>query len=359
VHRRLLSSIDGVHFNRVTALALCGLLQTACGAPDSEPDRARLYAPIVNGELSDEAEAGVVSLGPTPEGSGGQACSGTLVAPNLVMTAVHCVAYYTGGRFRCEADGSLNSTNPGDGELGALTKPEEVAIYTGVVPGAEPAAIGARLFGTGTSDICRNDFAIVQLDRDLDLPLATLRMDRSIRRGQKMKVVGYGITEAAQSDVSRRRRTDVTVIDVAPETGTGSTAPRTFVLDEGACQGDSGGPAFSEETGALVGVYSLAVGSTCTTQGVRNVYTKLSPFKSLIDQAFAAAGYEPLLEPPDPNEPDPEPPDPMDDPFAGSGSRSSGCSATGLPVTSSAAFAALAGLLLAVTGRRRRERSLR
>jgi hypothetical protein len=338
-------------FNRLTAVALCGLLHAACGAPDSDPDRARLFAPIVNGELSDENEAGVVSVEATAERS---SCSGTLVAPNLVVTAVHCVAYYTGGRFRCEADGSLNSTNPGDGELGALAEPHEVAIYTGAIPSIEPAAIGVRLFGTGTSDICRNDFAIVQLDRELDLPLATLRMDRGIRRGQKMKIVGYGLTEAAQSDVNRRRRTGVTVVDVAPETGMGSAAPRTFVLDEGACQGDSGGPAFSEETGALVGVYSLAVGNTCTTQGVRNIYTKLSPFKSLVDQAFAAAGHEPLLEPPDPNEPDPEPPEPVDDPFAGSGSRSSGCSATGLPVGRSAAFAALGSLVLAAVVRRRR-----
>jgi hypothetical protein len=350
VHRRLLSSIDSVRIVRRPALALFGLLQVACGAPDGEPDPARLYAPIVNGEASDEAEAGVVRL----RTAASEGCSGTLVAPNLVLTAVHCVAYYTGGRFRCEADGSLNSTNPGDGELGALAEPDEIAIYTGVVPGIEPAAVGVRLFGTGTSDICRNDFAVVQLDRELDLPLATLRMDRGIRRGQKMKVVGYGLTEAATSDGTRRRRADVTVVDVAPDTGTGSAAPRTFVLDEGACQGDSGGPAFSEETGALVGVYSLAVGNNCTTQGVRNVYTKLSPFRSLVDQAFASAGYEPLLEPPDPNEPDPDPIDPVDDPFAGSGSRSSGCSATGLPVKRSAAFAALGGLVLAAVTRRRR-----
>jgi uncharacterized protein (TIGR03382 family) len=349
VHRRLLSALDNLRFDRLARLALFASLQVACGTPDGDPDGARLYEPIVNGELSDEAEAGVVRI--TAEGS--DACSGTLVAPNLVLTAVHCVAYYTGGRFRCEADGSLNSTNEGDGKLGALAAPDQISIYTGVVP-SEPAAIGLRLFGTGTSDICRNDFAIVQLDRELDLPLATLRMDRSIRRGQKMKIAGYGLTEASTSETTRRRRTGVTVVDVAPDTGTGSTAPRTFVLDEGACQGDSGGPAFSEETGALVGVYSLAVGNSCTTQGVRNVYTKLSPFKSLVDQAFAAAGHEPLLEPPDPNEPDPEPPDPMDDPFAGSGSRSSGCSATGLPVKRSGAFAAVVGLALAVVARRRR-----
>jgi hypothetical protein len=298
-----------------------------------------------------------VKVEASPEGGDTAACTGTMVAPNLVVTALHCVAYYTGGRFRCNTDGTLTSTEPQAGELGALASPDQIRILTGVTPSLEPVAVGTRVFGTGATEICRNDFAIVLLDRDLDLPIVPIRLQRSVRRAQSMRVVGYGSTEAAMSDEIRRYRAGVTVTDVGPDAfgqATSSAAPRTFVLSEGACFGDSGGPAFSEETGALVGVYSLSVGTSCTTQGVRNIYTKLSPFSSIVDQAFAAAGHEPLLEPPDPNEPDPEPPDPMDDPFAGSGSRSSGCSATGLPVKRSAAFAAVVGLALAVAARRRR-----
>ena len=307
----------------------------------------------MNGEISDDEEANVVRVYASPEGSDEFSCTGTLVAPNLVFTAVHCVAHYTGGRFHCEADGTLVSIEDGDGVVGALAAPAKVEIYAGVEPGLEPDALGVRIFGTGTSDICRNDFAIVQLDRELDLPVPALRMDRGIRRGEKMKVVGYGLTEEDESLTYRRRRRGVTVNDVAPESGQGSAAPRTFVLGEGACLGDSGGPAFSEETGALVGVYSLAVGANCTVQGVRNVYTKVSPFTSLVNQAFAASGHEPLLEPPDPNAPDPEPPEPMDDPFAGSGSRSGGCSATPLPA-SSGGWAALAALISVAAIQRRR-----
>ena len=338
-------------------VALGALLGTACSDNIGEADAAGLRAAIVNGEVSDETDDAVVKVEASPEGGDASVCTGTMVAPNLVVTALHCVAYYTGGRFRCNADGTLTSTEPQAGELGALASPEQIRILTGVTPSLEPVAVGARVFGTGATEICRNDFAIVLLDRDLDLPIAALRLERSVRRAQAMRVVGYGSTEAATSDVVRRYRAGVTVTDVGPDAfgqATGSAAPRTFVLSEGACFGDSGGPAFSEETGALVGVYSLSVGTTCTTQGVRNIYTKLSPFSSIVDQAFAAAGYEPLLEPPDPNEPDPEPIDPVDDPFAGSGSRSSGCNATGLPAKRSAALAALGGLVLAAAARRRR-----
>ncbi len=342
---------------RALLVAVGALLGTACSDNLGESDAAGLRSAIVNGEISDETDDAVVKVEASPEGGDASNCTGTMIAPNLVVTALHCVAYYTGGRFRCNADGTLTSTEPQAGELGALVSPDRIRILAGVTPNIEPVAVGAQVFGTGATEICRNDFAIVLLDRDLDFPVVPLRLERSVRRGQSMRVVGYGSTEAAMSDVLRRYRAGVTVTDVGPDAfgqATSSAAPRTVVLSEGACFGDSGGPAFSEETGALVGVYSLSVGSTCTTQGVRNIYTKLSPFSSIVDQAFTESGYEPLLEPPDPNEPDPDPIDPGDDPFAGSGSRSSGCSATGLPMKRSAAFAALGGMVLAAVARRRR-----
>ena len=75
-----------------------------------------------------------------------------------------------------------------------------------------------------------------------------------------------------------------------------TAAPRTFVLNEGPCHGDSGGPSFDETTGALLGVYSVTAGSSCTGIGIRNVYTSLAPFSALALDAFVAAGAEPLLE---------------------------------------------------------------
>ena len=337
-------------------VAFSSLFGIACSDGVGEAASGRLESAIVNGELSDETDDAVVKVETSPDGGDATTCTGTMVAPNLVFTALHCVAYYTGGRFRCNSDGTLTSIEPGDGEVGALAAPEEIRILAGAQPGAEPDAVGLRVFGTGATEICRNDFAIVLLDRDLDLPIVPLRMERSVRRAQSMRIVGYGLTEATTTDVVRRYRAGVTVTDVGPDAfgqAMSSAVPRTFVLSEGACFGDSGGPAFSEETGALVGVYSLSVGMSCTTQGVRNVYTKLSPYTTLVEQAFAASGYEPLLEPPDPNEPVPEPTDPEEDPFAGSGSRSSGCSAALTPEKSAAAWAAAVALALAVVRRRR------
>ncbi len=278
---------------------------------------------IVDGEPSDERDDAVVMLRSSPPDTGEQACTGTLVAPNLVLTALHCVAYYTGGAFSCKSDGSLSTNIPGNGEIGAPADPAKIEVYSGVVPNeGEPVAYGAAVFGTGAPTICRNDFAAVVLDRALDLPIAPIRLERTVERAERMLVVGYGMTEEGTLG-ERRRRSGVLVSDVGPASDaspTGTAAPRTFVLTEGACFGDSGGPAFSEETGALTGVYSLAAGMSCTAPNVRNVYTRIAPFRDLILKAFEAAGAEPELEPPDPDPPDP--PDPTDpDPIGGSGSR--------------------------------------
>jgi hypothetical protein len=138
--------------------------------------------------------------------------------------------------------------------------------------------------------------------------------------------------------------------------GPTTAAPRTFVTSQGACFGDSGGPAFSEETGALSGVYSLAGGQVCTARNARNVYTRFSPFTKMIEQAFAEAGAEPVLEPYDGppeeiEEPGEEPTEP-EDVSGGSGSRSQGCAMA--PGASGSAAVGFAFAFLAVARLRRR-----
>jgi hypothetical protein len=334
--------------------ASIALATTACGDAHDLESRGALSHQIVNGEESDERDQSVLFLAAKPPNSTGFSCTATLVAPNLVFTALHCLAYYSGGSFYCKPDGSLVAMRPGDGSLGAVAAPDQVQVYSGVNHGTEPDAIGIQVFGTGSTEICRNDFAAVLLDRDLPFPVASLRMARPMKRGELMTVVGYGWTENEIGE-GRRRRQGVEVIDVGPEAvgqaGSNTAAPRTFVLSEGACLGDSGGPAFSGETGALAGVYSLASGANCTTTSVRNIYTRLSPFNPLVQQAFAASGYEPVLEPYEaPTEPEPEP-EPEDE-LGGSGSRSDGCT-LGAPRSASGGAWASALMLALAYGVRR------
>jgi hypothetical protein len=296
VHQRLLKKSSRV------GLIASALWLAACGGPAYEESLTVERAPVVYGQRSTSADDTVVSITTKPPGSTPTACSGVLVAPNVVLTAIHCVAQFTGGTFGCNSDGTISPSKPGDGALGELASPDQVVIRVGVNPtSTEIDALGMKVFGTGTNQICRNDFAIVVLDRDLALPLSSLRLARGVELGEAMRVVGYGATEMSGTS-GRFERDRLHVTDRGQDAGgaTGSNAaPRTLVVGEGPCHGDSGGPIFSDETGAVVGVYSLADGPSCTALGVRNTYTRLAPFADLIQSAFEFAGHTPILEPGD------------------------------------------------------------
>jgi MYXO-CTERM domain-containing protein len=273
------------------ALALFG-----CGSAE-QFDLER--APIVNGERSVATDDDVVQLTSHAVGATPQACSGTLVAPNIVLTALHCVANFSGGDFSCNSDGTLQTSNAGGGMLGELVDPAQIDIRVGVFPATAVDAHAVKLFGTGTNQICRNDLALVVLDRDLDLPLSALRLQRGVELGEKTRVVGYGASENAATE-GRFARAGMRIIDRGVDAGGSNTniaAPRTVVVGQGPCHGDSGGPLFSEETGALIGVYSLVSGASCTAVGVRNVYTRLEPFADLVQSAFDFAAQTPIMEP--------------------------------------------------------------
>jgi hypothetical protein len=287
----------------LTSLALA----TACGDFTDETSFGSVRQAIVNGQVSDTGDDATVMLESQLTTSEAVACTGTLIAPKLVATALHCVTQSYLGEFSCKPDGSLSDATRADGKMGPLVTASNVKVFSGVNPTREPSAVGARLLGTGSTQICRGDIAFVVLDRELDLPIAPVRLSAGVDSGDRLRVVGYGQTEASGSS-GRFARAGVRVIDVGPSSEDEvsiSASPRTFVVNEGPCHGDSGGPAFSEDSGALVGVYSLTAGASCTGAGIRNVYTSLSSFSNLALDAFEAAGAEPVL---DDVGPEPEPP---------------------------------------------------
>jgi hypothetical protein len=282
------------------------LLATACGQSADEAPLGSLEQAIVNGSGSEASDDSTVYVLTHPAEGNAVFCSGTLIAPNLVVTALHCVTHSTVGFFTCNPDGSLAVTDRADGKIGPLLRPEEIDIYVGpTIVGSSPAASGSQLIGTGSTQICRGDIAFLVLDQAVDAPIASVRLSAGVKVGDTLRVLGYGETED-YGDSGRHLRDGVRVIDVGPksedETSI-SASPRTFVISEGPCHGDSGGPAFLTNGGPLVGVYSLTAGQSCTGVGIRNVYSSLSLYSGLTLDAFTAAGAEPILdEPPAPPE---------------------------------------------------------
>lgn len=297
-------------------------LAAACGGVESdgsEPHLMSAQQAIVQGQAS--GYTGVVSLS-AGGGNVRSGCSATLIAPNVVLTALHCVSDFNDtAEFRCRSDGSLDSVPPA-GVIGAPLDPATVQIRAGATYTERPDALGSRVFGSNSTHICRHDIAVVVLDRDLEAAVSPLRFARPTNVGEVMTVIGYGINETPFE--SRFERSGVRVLavgEVDGRAGVGAAAPDTFVLGEGACRGDSGGPALSEDTGAITGVYSIAAGVSCTATGVRNVYTSVAPFEALIVEALEWAGHEPRRESPVEPPPAVEPSVMTADEAPGSGSR--------------------------------------
>lgn len=284
------------------ALPLLGVTACAAAPPEEAPAAARQR--VVDGELSPASEDGVLILRAEPETPEERLCSASLVAPNLLLTARHCVSYLTEAPFRCNLRGEAIDNEEGGGDLGAHVPARSIEIYGADKPRDEPLARGRRVLSTESPTICADDLAFVVLDRSIELPVMPLRLGRRARVGEAVTLIGFGVTDdderLAYRVQDRRHKTGLTIADVGPDSVKDVTTfpPRSLLLvGPSGCVGDSGGPLVTEETGAIVGVYSLLADAACSDSDVRHHFVHVPAFKSLIDTAFAAASAEPTLEP--------------------------------------------------------------
>jgi MYXO-CTERM domain-containing protein len=326
-------------------------LLVACGgvgdaAPDSEvvgQDRAPLYLGTP-GAAADSTASNVVALR-IGDGASFLLCSGALVAPNVVLTARHCVAQKLSDTVACDEDG-LSMQGP---QVGANVPPGTLHVFVGATPNlyGTPAANGRALFAPTGDTLCNSDIAFIVLDRPLTgIAPIPIRLASAARAGEVVHVVGYGTNDQGLPTGVRLRTQPLPVRAVGRGISRNHTplATHEFELGRSACDGDSGGPAIGEATGAVLGVVSR--GASCNDD-FGHVFVQPSGFRALLDQAFAYAGAQPIAEPPLASTAGAtEPPDLT----AGR----HGCAAAGAGLPGSPPGAGLVGVLLAFVARRRR-----
>lgn len=272
---------------------LVALLAGCTVAPPAERTGATADA-IIAGRPSGAEQDAVVLL--FHAGAGHQTCTATMLAPNLLVTARHCVGH--ANESGIVEDWAASDLRVFVGKQAFSTLREDESKYAAA--GREVVVPSSRSFYP--------DVALVVLERDVDTPVATLRIDGGASVGELLDVVGFGLDETGARTPARMQRTGLEVYAIGPARSRigEPLAKGELVFGEAACSGDSGGPAFSSATGALVGIASRVGNGTtpsadapaafCVGDDTDDVYTDLSPVADVVSRAFVAAGASPRLE---------------------------------------------------------------
>tara|TARA_Y100001934_G_C12328927_1_gene764029 strand:- start:122 stop:1288 length:1167 start_codon:yes stop_codon:yes gene_type:complete len=227
----------------------------AC-APTPDPialEQANLQGDqaIRNGYTDDQTNAvvGLVSV----QGGGIGSCTGTLISPNVVLTARHCVAP------------TWNQVNGGvdcrQTSFGPTYSPDAIYVTNQVQLTRNPSDYKAvqEILAPNDTSFCGNDIALMILAEPVatkDIRPMVPRVDKESVTNEEYYAVGYGATnDGGGGSGLRRRRDDLTIDCVGSQCPSYYSRETEWIGDTGVCQGDSGGPAF-DTLDRIIGIAS-------------------------------------------------------------------------------------------------------
>jgi secreted trypsin-like serine protease len=179
-------------------------------------------------------------------------CTASLIQPQVVLTAAHCV-YYTHANIWVWLAGAWYAADRWFWN-----------------DGYDPNATG--LAPEGDADV-----AVVHLTRPVS-GISPLRLTTRVpKAGDTFTVVGFGETSSGERDYGTKRWALATVGQVEPSwfLGSGGSSP---------CHGDSGGPAIASD-GSIVGVFAR-MHDACNGGSDSFAYKSVAPVRGWITSQF-------------------------------------------------------------------------
>lgn len=194
-------------------------------------------------------------------------CSGTLIAPDVVLTAAHCIVPEN-RRWRVFIGEDVRYPD------------------AGTVIEVRKAVVHPDYRGEGLP----NDLAVLLLSSPATVAPRAFAPGEEVDRQTFVRVVGFGRTNpAATTGYGRRRQVDVPLAGHDPSYG--ATQDTEFVagapfLDLDSCRGDSGGPAYVQISGEwlLAGATSRATTAMSKRRPCGNggIYTRVAAHEQWI-----------------------------------------------------------------------------
>jgi len=242
-------------------------------------------------------------------------CGGSLVTPEYVLTAAHCIKYFD-RRVGVEIDRESDLRQEGGYQIGALCDPYGPDSSSNCDQEVESFTISdITLHPEYNSRNSNNDFALIRLSGKSSItpvPMDTSDISpgyENLPSKENLWPIGFGrlFTDGPSSPDLLHVNVDYVKQDACDRMYDRETITSNMMCaadtNQDSCQGDSGGPLYDSDNDTLVGVVSWGYG--CALKEYPGVYSRISSQISWIEKTICAEHSSPK-----PDFCEPEPPKP-------------------------------------------------